>query len=432
MENAADKQVPPKKENDVMINSLNDKKSNLLIFLCWAAYTAAYVARLNYNASMVEILAQLGATKQQAGTVSSFFFFAYGAGQLVNGILSKKYNTKYSVSLALGASCVINMAMTFCGGIDMMKYLWFFNGVFQSVLWSSLIKTLSEKLADNKLPKAVMVMSTTVAAGTFASYGLAALFSALRMSWRSIFYVSSAVVGMVALIWFVGMSSLKGEKIATTEKAGCSRKTLRLTPTLIFGVSVILVCAITNGFIKDGVTTWVPSILKEQFGVPSSLSIIVTLILPVISIFGTSIVNLLHKRQKNENALNGIFYFAALILTAIIILTINLRSVPLTLSLFAGIACMMSAVNNVITSVVPLYSRDKIDSGLSAGLLNTFCYIGSTLSTSLLGKIADDKGWNAVLVCILIFTVCSFVLCVAAVVFRGRKKSQVPDALRQF
>lgn len=412
-----------------MVKSLSDKKSNLLIFLCWAAYTSAYVARLNYNASMVEILAQLGATKQQAGMVSSFFFFAYGAGQLVNGILSKRYNTKYSVSLALGASCLINIAMTFCGGIDMMKYLWLLNGVFQSVLWSSIIKTLSEHLADSKLSKAVMVMSTTVAAGTFASYGLAALFSALRMSWRSIFYVSSAVVGMVALIWLAGMSNIKSEEKTSEVTAGHNNKSLKITPVFFFGIAVILVCAITNGFIKDGVTTWVPSILKEEFGVPSSLSIIVTLILPVISIFGTSIVNLLHKRQKNENALNGIFYFAALILTAIIILTINLRSVPLTLALFAGIACMMSAVNNVITSVVPLYSRDKIYSGLSAGLLNTFCYIGSTLSTSLLGKIADDKGWNAVLVCILIFTVCSFVLCLVSVVF-VRKKRTVKDTLQ--
>lgn len=411
-----------KEENDEMIKTLNDKKSNLLIFLCWAAYTSAYIARLNYNASMVEILAQLGATKQQAGAVSSFFFFAYGAGQLINGILSKKYNTKYSVSLALGASCVINMAMTFCSGIDMMKYLWFFNGVFQSVLWSSLIKTLSERLADNKLSKAVMVMSTTVAAGTFAAYGLASLFSALGMRWTSIFYVSSAVAGTVAVVWFVGMNSLKGEKITVTEKHDSKKMSLKSSPAFAFGVAVILACAITNGFIKDGVTTWVPSILKEQFGVPSSLSIIVTLILPVISIFGTSIVNLLHKRQKNENALNGIFYLATLILTGIIILTINLRSVPLTLALFAGIACMMSAVNNVITSVVPLYSRDKIDSGLSAGLLNTFCYIGSTLSTSLLGKIADNKGWNDVFVCILIFTLVSFVLCCASVAFRDKKK----------
>ena len=82
----------------------------------------------------------------------------------------------------------------------------------------------------------------------------------------------------------------------------------------------------------------------------------------------------------------------------------------------------MAAVNNVITSIVPLYSRDKIDSGFSAGLLNTFCYIGSTLATSLLGKIADTKGWNDVFICILIFTVISFVVCVISAVLNKKIK----------
>lgn len=405
-----------------MTQTLSNKKANFLIFLCWAAYTSAYVARLNYNASMVEILAQLGTTKEAAGIVSSFFFFAYGAGQLVNGLLSKRYNTKISVTIALVASCLINFGMTFCNGIDAMKYLWFLNGVFQSILWSSLIKTLSDNLADNKLSKAVMVMSTTVASGTFTAYGLAALFSALDMKWTSIFYVASAVVGVVAVVWFFGMTSIKKSNNETAEIKTTEKKKLSLTSAFVFSIVVILISAVANGFIKDGITTWVPSILKEEFGVPSSLSIIITLLLPVLSIFGASLVKVLHKKQKNENALNGIFYFASTVLAGLIILTLNLKSVPLTLALFGGTACLMAAINNVITSVVPLYSRDKIDSGLSAGLLNTFCYVGSTLATSLLGRIADTKGWNDVFICIICFAGVAFAVCMISLVFTRKKK----------
>lgn len=410
-----------------MSDTLSSKKSNFLIFLCWAAYTAAYVARLNYNASMVEILSQLGTTKEAAGTVSSFFFFAYGAGQLINGLLSKKYNTRYSVAIALAASSVINFSMTFCQGIDGMKYLWFFNGVFQSVLWSSLIKTLSDNLADSKLSKAVMVMSTTVASGTFASYGLAALFSYLKLDWTVIFYVASILVGVVAVVWFVGMSRIRRGQNEEAKAEIRKKVKLKYEPVFLISVAVILISAVTNGFIKDGITTWVPSILKEEFGVSSSLSIIVTLLLPVLSIFGTSIVNKLHKKQKDENALNGIFYFAAIIFTVLIILTLNLKSVPVTLILFGGIACLMSAVNNVITSIVPLYSRDRIDSGFSAGLLNTFCYVGSTLATSMLGRIADTKGWNDVFICILIFTTVSFMVCLISAVMnkKFKRKSEI-------
>ena len=312
--------------------------------------------------------------------------------------------------------------MTFCHGIDEMKYLWFLNGVFQSILWSSLIKTLSDNLADSKLSKAVMVMSTTVATGTFMAYGLAALFSYLSLNWNVIFYVASVLVGVVAILWFIGMSTIQKAKKETENTKKITKGKLSLTPVFVIGIVVILISAVSNGFIKDGITTWVPSILKEEFGVPSSLSIIVTLLLPVLSIFGTSIVNVLHKKQKDENALNAIFYFVTVILAGFIILTLNLKSVPLTLALFGGIACLMSAVNNVITSIVPLYSRDKIDSGLLAGVLNTFCYIGSTLATTLLGKIADTKSWDDVFICILVFTAVSFVVCFVSAVLNKSAK----------
>ncbi len=408
-----------------MITSLGNKKSNFLIFLCWAAYTFAYVARLNYNASMVEILSQFGTTKEAAGTVSSFFFFAYGAGQLINGLLSKKYNTKYSVVIALTGSCIINFAMTFCSEIEEMKILWLSNGVFQSILWSSLIKTLSDNLTDSKLSKAVMAMSTTVASGTFMAYGLSAFFSYLKLSWTLIFYVASVLVGFVAILWFVGMSTIQNATKKAEINDGKIKDKLSFTPVFVVSIVVVLISAVTNGFIKDGITTWVPSILKEEFGVASSLSIIVTLLLPVLSIFGTSLVTALYKKQKDENALNGIFYFATLILVGLIIITLKLKSAPLTLALFGGTACLMSAVNNVITSVVPLYSRDKIDSGLLAGLLNNFCYIGSTLSTSLLGRIADTKGWNDVFICILFFTIISFVVCCISVVLKKNSRKEV-------
>lgn len=403
-----------------MRNRLSSKQSNFLIFLCWAAYTSAYVARLNYNASMVEILSQFDTTKEAAGAVSSFFFFAYGAGQLVNGLLSKKYNTKYSVTIALAASCIINFAMTLCKEMDTMKYLWLANGIFQSIIWTSLVKTLSDNLADNKLSKAILAMSTTVASGTFAAYGLAALFSYLKLSWTCIFYVASALVGAVAVLWFVGMSTLPKDTKTADVSSGKSVKKFSVTPAFAVSIGGVLIAAVANGFVKDGITTWVPSILKEEFGVSSSLSIIVTLLLPVLSIFGASLVNALHKKQKDENALIGIFFFATVIPAALIILTLNLKSVPLTLALFGGIACLMSAANNVITSIVPLYSRDKIDSGLMAGLLNTFCYVGSTLATSLLGKIADTKGWNDVFLCILILTVFSFAVCCISAILKKK------------
>ena len=66
---------------------------------------------------------------------------------------------------------------------------------------------------------------------------------------------------------------------------------------------------------------------------------------------------------------------------------------------------MMSAVNNIVTSIIPLISRDVIDSGMSAGVLDTFCYIGNSISATLLGSMIESgSGWQHVLLCLLLIS----------------------------
>ena len=413
-----------------------DKKakqaSKIIIFLCWAAYTAAYIGRLNYNAYIVEIISQLGTTKEAAGLVSSFFFFSYGAGQLVHGILSRKYNTRYSVAVALIGSALVNVGMTLVPSVSAMKIVWLMNGVFQSILWSSLIKTLSDRLPDELLSRAVVVMSTPAALGTFLAYGLSSLFSAMRADYRWVFYVPAILLAVIGALWFL----IVGRIDSTLTRDGAAaytpapKKRPSFTPAFIIGAVFLLFAAISNGFIKDGVTTWTPSILNENFHMPESLSILITLILPLIAIFGAWLSTTLHKRQKNTSVLNGLLYFVEAAVLLLVIFTAKLKSPVVLIVLFAGSAMLMSAVNNVITSIIPMYMRDRMDSGLLAGVLDTFCYVGSTLSTWLLGRIADVGSWNGVFICLLVFGAVACVLCWLSVLV-GRKKpaqAQSPEA----
>ena len=97
--------------------SSEKKQESRIIFICWLAYTAAYVGRLNFSASNVAIIEALNVTKPEVGLVSSFFFFAYGAGQLINGILSKHYNAKYMICGSLAVSSILNLLMPICASL---------------------------------------------------------------------------------------------------------------------------------------------------------------------------------------------------------------------------------------------------------------------------------------------------------------------------
>ena len=75
--------------------------------------------------------------------------------------------------------------------------------------------------------------------------------------------------------------------------------------------------------------------------------------------------------------------------------------VSIVLALLGVISCLAYAVNNVVTSMMPLEMRDRVNSGFLAGLMNSATYIGSTASAYGLGLIADGAGWNAVILVML-------------------------------
>ena len=96
-----------------------------------------------------------------------------------------------------------------------------------------------------------------------------------------------------------------------------------------------------------------------------------------------------------------------------LILLLYTKTLGFTVAMFAIVACCMSAVQNVITSAVPFRLRAVGDSGLFAGVINTFCYVGSTLASFLLGGLAERSGWNAVIVLLLILALVGGVLSLA-------------------
>ena len=111
--------------------------------------------------------------------------------------------------------------------------------------------------------------------------------------------------------------------------------------------------------------------------------------------------HILHKIIKNFVGICCVLFLISSVLITIVVVLINYNVLPITIGCFAIVSCLMAGVNNVITSMVPLNLKDKVNSGKIAGILNGFCYLGSTISSFGLGVIADNFGWNSVLYLLL-------------------------------
>lgn len=401
-------------------------RGTCLIILCWLAYTCSYIGKLSYNANINPIGRAFELSNAELGLVSTCFFFAYGIGQIINGIYCKKYNIKLTIFVCLIISAAINLSLPLIKDFSAVKFLWLINGAALSFLWPLLIRLLSEQLTDDETPRAVMVMGTTVATGTFIVYGLSALFVAF-LSYRITFFFATAALIAVALVWFFFYDKLTSpseeEKKNTAPVLSKADKSAFSHKLGIF-IGVLALFAVANNFIKDGLTTWTPNILDSIYDTPSWLSILITLLLPTLAIGGAAVALELKKRCGSFIVICTVFFVCAAALIAAVTGLIKTPLLVLTVALFSIVSLLMAGVNNVITSMVPLHMKNRLNSGKLSGILNGFCYLGSTLSSYSLGAIADSSfGWMGVFYFLLI--VCIAVIAVGIIYLVLNRKEDI-------
>lgn len=403
-----------------------DKKQWLLVALCWAIYTASYLGKYCYNANKSVIMSYFSIDKATAGLVGTCFFIAYGAGQVVNGLLCKKYNIRFVVFGSLLISACCNAAMAFCDEFAVLKYVWFINGATLSVLWPTLVRLLSETLSDDYCPRAVVVMGTSVAVGTFITYGISAAFNAgigSSVSYKYAFLTAIICLPVLALVWNFAYPKLVGKGKAEKEENTIEPQTIKapiekkkIGSSLMISLVILAFFAVVTNLVKDGLTTWIPKILEDTYEMPSYLSILLTLFLPMLALFGTAVAVRLNKNIPDTVDLCAIaFAFIGILMGAVMVFA-NLSAAVMILCL-SLVSLSTSAINNAVTSMFPLYHKAEINSGMAAGVLNGFCYIGSALSDYGLGLIADLSGWNAVFIVLCVASeVCVLIAIIRAIV----------------
>ena len=395
------------------------KKQKLLILLSCILYACAWLGKYNYNANIIPVLEFYGVTRADAGFVGTAFFFSYGTFQFLHACFCRFYPKRTVIAMALLLSAAINLVLFFRPPFASILFLWILNGFCQAALWPTLLLTLGETLAPERMGQAVMALSFSVLLGNIFIYGGSALFN-MGNTFQAIFLLSAILMLLVGVVWFFTFRVLVGEG-STGRTKEIAKKTERpkRRPIRLALVGLLTICAlvvIPNNFIKDGLNTWLPTILKEQFAFKSSVSIVVTFAFSVFGMLGSAFALRMNKWIRNFRVLIGFFF---LLLTLFVGgAAFSLRETLLIPFLICVGCCaaMVFATLNTLTSIMPLAMRDQVNSGFLTGLMNSCACVGSAISTYTFGRIADRAGWNAVFQ-ILFFAAAASALLVGVTVF---------------
>lgn len=380
------------------------QKIRKLFSLCWISYVFAYLGRLNYAACLVEITRTEGWTKSEAGLIATGFFIFYGLGQLVNGYLGDRISPKLMVGIGLSLSGLINLIFPFFHAIPIIMLLWCINGFVQSMIWSPLVRMISERMPCEKRQQACVNMNSTVPVGTLAVYGLSALLVYLG-DWQLVFFSSGTLLLTMSVVWFRGISSLeKGLEpvVSQAHKAQETAPAAKVPVGKLVILSALPLCLaglMMQGMLKDGVTTWIPTFLEENFGLTAAASILCTTIVPIINLGGVYLGSWANRRFFKNEVLTAFVFFLTALGSLLLLTFYPLHSAVFSLLLLTVTTTFMMGINTVLASMMPSYYVQYGVCSTITGLLNGSAYVGSAFSSYGSGAVVQYFGWNTILYC---------------------------------
>lgn len=367
-------------------------------------YCASYFIRTCYAATIAPLAEEGIYSKGEIGLIGTAFFICYGVGQLISGLIGDKINPFFMVIFGsmLGAVCCFLMPAA--GSLGVLIGVWAANGLFQSMLWSPILRVFSETIDESLSKKAILNIALSLPVGTVLAYLMSSMIIKY-LNWKYVFIFEGSVV--VIAVLFAGFaifcSEKDIEKVPVIQKQNAeahnnvNKKGLAAV-AVSSGLLFIMILSFLHGMMREGITNWVPAMISEVYGVSTSFSVFVTIALPIFNAFGAYLVTPLYKKLgENEMKTAGVTGFAALV-PLLIMLFMNKLPVYVIIVLLAVTTSVMYALNYLIISLVPVrFSKFGFTSGIR-GILNSGAHIGCALSSYGFGAISEKAGWSAVII----------------------------------
>ncbi len=402
----------------------NKMQYKTVVALGFLIYFFSYTMRLDYAATIVAIVSDLDITNTMASMAVTGSFFTYGIGQLIFGFIGDKISPVKIINIAMLGTILVNILVSLCSNIAIITVLWCINGVCQAMLWPPLTRFVSEQVDSNKYSNAITIVGLSASIGTIFIYLLVPVVLAFT-AWRNVFRCMAFFGIIILAIWFFSTKNISMGKAEVTDRTNENKGASVWGLITLAGLIPIFIVIALQGILRDGVQTWLPSLVKEQFNLSEETSVLSTTIIPIISMISVTISNTIYRKLQNEVKTAAIMFAVAFGATIPMLFGANVPALIMVV-LAALISGCMHGVNLMLISFVPKrFSKYGMVSTFS-GILNAFTYLGASISTYGFAVVADNFGWNSVLICWIIFAFLAMAICILKIkAWRGFIKRNI-------
>ena len=385
------------------------KRDFLLILLFSAVYFVSYLTRTNYAAVMIEMITAEGISEVEASLALTISAITYGVGQLVSGYLGDKIKPERIILAGLAGATLMNGLISLLPWVWMRSVLWGINGFSQAMIWPPLVRIMSGMFSQDVYKKATLWVSLAASFATVCVY-LVSPIIIKAFSWHGVFITSSCIGIVMCIVWLI-ISPKLDYTVKAKEQA---EKPVSFKGTLAIPIIAVVFGAIVlQGILRDGLTTWTPTLVKQSFDLDTGAAIFTGVIMPIFSMLSLSVTSVvLNKLIKNE-FLCASFFFGVGAIGLVLMSVSNI----LIISLIGGAIAqgVMHGVNYCFTCIVPAYFRRFNRTSFVAGLINCGAYVGSAIAGLGTAFLAEHFEWNII---VLIWAGIAATGCLIGIVFK--------------
>ena len=396
-----------------MTYKLTDKKSiRLLSVLGWIIFFSCYITKINFSAVLVEFLQAENIMKSAAAPITTAFFITYGIGQLLSGYLGDRVSPRFLIFGGSVVAAVCNLMMPLVSPeIPLMALVWGINGVALSMIWPPLVKICANALTEEDYNRLIPLICTSGAAATIIIYLVSPLIIQLS-NWKMVFAFTAGYALIASVIWIALTGKLlKNVSFAPAAKENTAVAKKANGRSLIWMLMPVIMCTIAVlGILKDGITTWMPTFMSENFQLESTVSILLGVVIPLSHMFlDLFVYRILVMMKRDVFAAIGLSFGV----TAIFLLLLWIcggSSMILATAMIAIASGGLHTINALQTYYLPEVLGGTDNISFYAGLVNAVTYAGSAMSTYLFAIISEMHGWNTTIVSWMVFAATGFVL----------------------
>ena len=398
-------------------------------FGTWLAYAGLYFGRKAISVASPEMMKEFGWKADTVSFVIGGYFWAYAAGQFINGVLGDKLGARVMLILGFLITIAMNFLFGFSSTFLLFFFIWTVNGYGQSVGWPSVIKVVSNWFSVRERGKIMGLWGTCYTVGdvlatAMASFiiGHAAVIHVVRpdgtkgvySDWRWAFWVSAgvlAVLGIIALSLIRNKPEDKGlPSIAKfhglKEEKGASetgkilenaKEVLSQPPIWILGVTYFGIKYIRYSFIFL-ITTYLATqknFSTENAGYTSTL-------FAFAGIAGTFMGSYLSDKVfSSRRAPISVIMLLGLCGSLVFFWKAAGWQIPVAMCLVGFFAM---GPDFVVSAVAVMDYGSRKGAGTAAGFVNGLGSFGPAIMATANGFLLEQGGWNYVFTALIVLS----------------------------